>query len=128
MSTDRPDSAVSPAPSAGEQRRRQVMGDAFVDRALGAADAFSKPLQAYVNDPTEGQRLRKFCPPGKANPLAVLYEGIEKPNALTWQGKDFHVFVACFSLQPDSLNLWRFYGRNGAGFSIVRLKPENGSI
>ncbi|CAM4121517.1 hypothetical protein COAQ111491_05035 [Comamonas aquatilis] len=27
--------------------------------------------------------------------------------------------AACFSLQPDSLNLWRFYGRNGTGFSIV---------
>ena len=47
--TDRP---IPPSPRAvrrREQRRRQVMGDAFVDRALGAADAFSKPLQTYVN-------------------------------------------------------------------------------
>jgi 4-carboxymuconolactone decarboxylase len=34
----------------GEQRRRQVMGDIFVDRALAQADAFSAPLQAYVNE------------------------------------------------------------------------------
>lgn len=73
----------------------------------------------YVNDPTEGQRLRDFRPVEGVNPLALLYEGIENPDALSWQGKDFHVFLACFSLQCDSLNLWRFYGSNGKGFSIV---------
>lgn len=73
----------------------------------------------YVNDPTEGQRLRDFRPVEGVNPLTVLYEGIENPDALSWQGKDFHVFLACFSLQCDSLNLWRFYGSNGKGFSIV---------
>ena len=36
--------------SPGEQRRRQVMGDVFVDRALSLADDFSRPLQAHVND------------------------------------------------------------------------------
>ena len=36
--------------SPGEQRRRQVMGDVFVDRALALADDFSRPLQAHVND------------------------------------------------------------------------------
>lgn len=73
----------------------------------------------YVNDPTEGQRLREFSQEGSTNPLAFLYENIDDPDALSWQGKDFHVFIACFSLQCDSLNLWRFYGRNGTGFSIV---------
>lgn len=34
----------------GEQRRRQVMGDVFVDRALALADDFSRPLQAHVNE------------------------------------------------------------------------------
>ena len=73
----------------------------------------------YVNDPTEGQRLREFSQDGSTNPLAFLYQDIDDPDALSWQGKDFHVFIACFSLQCDSLNLWRFYGRNGTGFSIV---------
>lgn len=41
-------------PSPGEQRRRQVMGDAFVDRALSKASAFARPLQAHVNDQAWG--------------------------------------------------------------------------
>ena len=73
----------------------------------------------YVNDPTEGQRLRSFSSPGKTNPLAFFFADDHKSDALSWQGKDFHVFIACFSLQCDSLNLWRFYGSNGTGVSIV---------
>jgi 4-carboxymuconolactone decarboxylase len=34
----------------GEQIRRQVMGDEFVDRALNNADDFTQPLQNYIND------------------------------------------------------------------------------
>lgn len=34
----------------GERIRRQVMGDAFVDRALGNATAFTQPLQDFVNE------------------------------------------------------------------------------
>jgi len=34
----------------GEQVRRQVMGDAFVDRALGNATDFTQPLQDFVNE------------------------------------------------------------------------------
>lgn len=41
-----PESTARP----GEARRRQVMGDAFVDRALGAATPFTQPLQDHVND------------------------------------------------------------------------------
>jgi 4-carboxymuconolactone decarboxylase len=44
----------SSTPSPGEQRRRQVMGDAFVDRALSQASAFARPLQAHVNDQAWG--------------------------------------------------------------------------
>jgi 4-carboxymuconolactone decarboxylase len=43
----------------GEQRRRQVMGDVFVDRALAQADAFSAPLQAYVNEHAWGSTWRR---------------------------------------------------------------------
>ncbi len=35
---------------AGEQVRREVMGDAFVDRALSNADALSQPLQDHINE------------------------------------------------------------------------------
>jgi len=34
----------------GVQMRRQVMGDAFVDRALGNATEFTQPLQDFVNE------------------------------------------------------------------------------
>ena len=37
-------------PSLGEQRRRQVMGDSFVDRALAGASAFTQPLQAHISE------------------------------------------------------------------------------
>ncbi|MBC7992039.1 MAG: carboxymuconolactone decarboxylase family protein [Rhizobacter sp.] len=37
-------------PSAGEQRRRQVMGDSFVDRALAGVNAFTQPLQDHTSD------------------------------------------------------------------------------
>ncbi|WP_248748910.1 carboxymuconolactone decarboxylase family protein [Pseudomonas sp. MWU15-20650] len=34
----------------GVEMRRQVMGDAFVDRALGNATEFTQPLQDFVNE------------------------------------------------------------------------------
>ena len=34
----------------GLQVRREVMGDAFVDRALGNANEFTQPLQDFVNE------------------------------------------------------------------------------
>jgi 4-carboxymuconolactone decarboxylase len=34
----------------GEQIRRQVMGDEFVDRALENADELTQPMQDYIND------------------------------------------------------------------------------
>ena len=34
----------------GVEMRRQVMGDAFVERALGNATEFSQPLQDFVNE------------------------------------------------------------------------------
>ncbi|MDP3872300.1 MAG: carboxymuconolactone decarboxylase family protein [Methyloversatilis sp.] len=34
----------------GEAVRREVMSDAFVDRALGNATDFTQPLQAFINE------------------------------------------------------------------------------
>lgn len=46
------DNSSSPPkkPGPGEALRRQVMGDAFVDRALAGASAFSQPLQDHVSN------------------------------------------------------------------------------
>lgn len=40
---------MSEQQKSGLQVRREVMGDAFVDRALGNATEFSQPLQDFVN-------------------------------------------------------------------------------
>lgn len=34
----------------GESVRRQVLGDSYVDQALGRADDFSRPFQAVLNE------------------------------------------------------------------------------
>ncbi|MBU0603677.1 MAG: carboxymuconolactone decarboxylase family protein [Gammaproteobacteria bacterium] len=41
---------MSNSKSQGETVRREVMGDAFVDRALGNATEFTRPLQDFVNE------------------------------------------------------------------------------
>lgn len=41
----------------GEQVRREVMGDAFVDRALNNATDFTQPLQDFVNEHAWGRGL-----------------------------------------------------------------------
>ncbi|MCP1474430.1 4-carboxymuconolactone decarboxylase [Pseudomonas sp. EB276 TE3739] len=41
---------MSESKQSGVEIRRQVMGDAFVDRALGNASEFTQPLQDFVNE------------------------------------------------------------------------------
>jgi 4-carboxymuconolactone decarboxylase len=41
---------MSVAASDGEAMRRQVMGEDYVDLAMGSADCFSKPLQEFLNE------------------------------------------------------------------------------
>ena len=77
---------------------------------------------AYVNDPNEGKRLTHYkrADPGYSNPLKPFYKEREDGDDVTtskWQ--EFSVFLASFSLEPNNLNLWRFYGNDGTGFSIV---------
>ena len=77
----------------------------------------------YVNDPTEGRRLRdhvwKVPPDVGKNPLKELFAEIDHGQPISWLGQELHVFIACFSLEVDNLNLWRFYGADGKGCSIV---------
>ena len=76
---------------------------------------------AYVNDPKEGKRLTHYKREKSApNPLDSFYEKREDGDDATrskWQ--EFSVFLASFSLEKDNLNLWRFYGDDGTGFSVV---------
>jgi TPR repeat protein len=75
---------------------------------------------AYVNDPMEGKRLRTFKLSREPNPLDDFFNKNENlDEAISWQGQEFLVFIACFSLSFDELDLWRAYGRDGTGYSIA---------
>jgi len=56
----------------GEQIRRQVMGDAFVDRALGNATDFTHPLQDFVNEHAWGSVWARDGLPLKTRSLITL--------------------------------------------------------
>lgn len=45
--------------TSGEQVRRQVMGDEFVDRALNNADDFTQPVQDYINEHAWGSTWQR---------------------------------------------------------------------
>jgi 4-carboxymuconolactone decarboxylase len=50
MKMDQDQSAKSDTWRRGMQVRRQVLGDEYVDRTLGAADSFSSDLQDYITE------------------------------------------------------------------------------
>jgi 4-carboxymuconolactone decarboxylase len=45
--------------TSGEQIRRQVMGDSFVDKALANADEFTQPMQDYINEHAWGSTWQR---------------------------------------------------------------------
>jgi 4-carboxymuconolactone decarboxylase len=52
--------------------RRQVMGDVFVDRALGNATEFTQPLQDFVNEHAWGSVWTREGLPLKTRSLITL--------------------------------------------------------
>ena len=56
----------------GVEMRRQVMGDAFVDRALGNATEFTHPLQDFVNEHAWGWVWNREGLPLKTRSLITL--------------------------------------------------------
>ncbi|MGY2415952.1 carboxymuconolactone decarboxylase family protein [Pseudomonas tolaasii] len=56
----------------GVEMRRQVMGDVFVDRALGNATAFTQQLQDFVNDHAWGSVWNREGLPLKTRSLITL--------------------------------------------------------
>jgi 4-carboxymuconolactone decarboxylase len=56
----------------GVEIRRQVMGDAFVDRALGNATEFTQPLQDFVNEHAWGSVWSREGLPLKTRSLITL--------------------------------------------------------
>ena len=58
--------------ASGVEMRRQVMGDAFVDRALGNATEFTQPLQDFVNEHVWGGVWNREGLPLKTRSLITL--------------------------------------------------------
>ena len=56
----------------GLRVRREVMGDAFVDRAMGNATEFTEPLQAFVNAHAWGGVWTRDGLPRKTRSLITL--------------------------------------------------------
>ena len=63
---------MSDSKNPGQSMRRQVMGDAFVDRALGNATEFTQPLQDFVNDHGWGSVWTRDGLPLKTRSLITL--------------------------------------------------------
>ena len=63
---------MSESQKSGEQVRRQVMGDSFVDRALNNATDFSQPLQEFVNQYAWGGVWNREGLPLKTRSLITL--------------------------------------------------------
>ncbi|MCY1433926.1 4-carboxymuconolactone decarboxylase [compost metagenome] len=56
----------------GQQVRREVMGDAFVDRAMNNATEFTRPLQDFVNEHAWGAVWAREGLPRKTRSLITL--------------------------------------------------------
>ena len=63
---------MTDTPKTGLNMRRQVMGDAFVDRALGNATEFTQPLQDFVNEHAWGSVWQREGLPLKTRSLITL--------------------------------------------------------
>ena len=63
---------MSDSNNSGQNMRRQVMGNAFVDRALNNATEFSQPLQDFVNQHAWGSVWTRDGLPLKTRSLITL--------------------------------------------------------
>lgn len=76
---------------------------------------------AYMNDPQEGRRLLDKKRHKDAELLHEFFatpEGGNNHNFL-WENQEFSVYCGSFTLRVDRLDLWRAYGRDGAGYCVV---------
>lgn len=75
---------------------------------------------AYMNDPQEGRRLLDM-PHEDAELLREFFAPAEQGNDhnFLWENQEFSVYCGSFTLRVDRLDLWRAYGRDGAGYCVV---------
>ncbi|WP_085316564.1 carboxymuconolactone decarboxylase family protein [Derxia lacustris] len=125
----------TPAIHPGEARRRQVMGDVFVDRALNSADDFTRPLQHYVNEHAWGStwlrdglelKQRSLCTVsmlaalGRSNELKGHLRGALNNGATLAEIREVLLHVAPYAGAPAAIEAFRaareFMADNGLSF------------
>jgi 4-carboxymuconolactone decarboxylase len=109
-------------PSSGEQRRRQVMGDSFVDRALSGANAFTQPLQEHISEHAWGStwlreglalKQRSLCTVamlaalGHTNELKGHLRGAVNNGATLGELREVLLHVAPYAGVPASVAAFR---------------------
>jgi len=113
---------LSSPPSPGERRRRQVMGDSFVDRALAGANAFTQPLQAHISEHAWGStwlreglalKQRSLCTVamlaalGHTNELKGHLRGAVNNGATLVELREVLLHVAPYAGVPASVAAFR---------------------
>jgi TPR repeat protein len=75
---------------------------------------------AYMNDPQEGRRLLdlQHADAKLLNEFFATAESGNNHNFL-WENQEISVYCGSFTLRVDRLDLWRAYGRDGAGYCVV---------
>lgn len=136
-----PNPAISRSP--GEQRRRQVMGDVFVDRALGQADDFSRPLQHWIMEHAWGStwqregltlRERSLCTVamlaalGRSQELKGHLRGALNNGASLAELREVLLHVAPYAGAPAAVEAFRaareFMSDAGLAFDAGEAAPE----
>ena len=111
----------------GVEVRRQVMGDAFVDRALGNATEFSQPLQDFVNDHAWGSVWNREGLPLKTRSLITLAEDpiVSQPGPLS-NGETAVVPRSRLNAQQEAKPMFKF-GPGTTLDEIVRAVNQVGA-
>lgn len=126
----------------GEARRRHVMGDVFVDRALAQADAFSAPLQSYVNEHAWGStwlreglalKQRSLCTVamlaalGRSQELKGHLRGAMNNGATLLEIREVLLHVAPYAGAPAAIEAVRtaqaWMAENGLRFDAAEPVP-----
>jgi hypothetical protein len=73
----------------------------------------------YLNDPDEGRALFQFLKEKNKDLYKTLFDGLAEDSFLQSIHDTLSVYTCSFSTETDRLDLWRAYGKDGNGVSIV---------
>lgn len=73
----------------------------------------------YLNDPDEGQVLFQHLQKSDPALHEKLFDGLADESRIQYYDEQVSVYTCSFSSETDRLDLWRAYGNDGDGVSIV---------